>query len=35
METKICSKCNEEKKNCEFNKNQRNKSGLRAECKSY
>lgn len=33
METKICSKCNEEKKNCEFNKNQRNKSGLRSECK--
>ena len=33
METKICSKCKEEKEVCEFNKSGRNKSGLRAECK--
>jgi hypothetical protein len=34
METKICSKCNEEKNNSDFNKCSRNKSGLRVECKS-
>jgi hypothetical protein len=33
METKICSKCNEEKNICEFNKEKRNKSGLKSECK--
>jgi hypothetical protein len=33
METKICSKCKEEKNVCEFNKEKRNKSGLRSECK--
>jgi hypothetical protein len=33
METKICSKCGEDKEVCMFNKNKRNKSGLRAECK--
>jgi hypothetical protein len=33
METKICSKCKEEKNVCEFNKEKHNKSGLRSECK--
>lgn len=33
METKICSKCKIEKKVCEFNKEKRNKSGLKSECK--
>jgi hypothetical protein len=33
METKICSKCNEEKNVCEFHKSLKNKSGLRNECK--
>lgn len=34
METKICSKCKEDKNVWEFNKSNRNKSGLRAECKN-
>jgi hypothetical protein len=33
METKICSKCKEEKDVCEYNKITSNKSGLRSECK--
>ena len=33
METKICSKCKEEKEVCEFNKEKCNKSGLKGECK--
>lgn len=33
METKTCCKCKEEKKNSDFNKSSRNKSGLRGECK--
>jgi hypothetical protein len=34
METKICSKCKEEKEVCEFNKDSVRKDGLRGECKS-
>ena len=33
METKICSKCNEEKNICEFNKSTSNKDGLVSFCK--
>lgn len=33
METKICSKCKEDKLICEFSYSSRNKNGLRAECK--
>ena len=33
MDTKICSKCKEIKDVSNFNKSNRNKSGLRAECK--
>jgi hypothetical protein len=33
METKVCSKCKEEKDVCEFHKSTANKSGLRNECK--
>jgi hypothetical protein len=32
METKICRKCNEEKKSCEFGKNNQNKDGLKSYC---
>lgn len=34
METKVCSKCKEEKEVCEFNKNSHNKTGYRSNCKS-
>ncbi len=33
METKICSKCNEEKEVCEFNKRKTSKDGYRQYCK--
>jgi hypothetical protein len=33
MEKKVCSKCNEEKEVCEFDKSNKTKSGLRSECK--
>ena len=33
METKVCSKCKEEKKVCEFRKRKDSKDGLRTECK--
>lgn len=33
METKICSKCKEEKDICEFNKNSSNKTGYRSNCR--
>ena len=33
METKVCSKCQKEKKNCEFRKRKGSKDGLRTECK--
>jgi hypothetical protein len=33
METKVCSKCKEEKKICEFRKRKDSKDGLRTECK--
>jgi hypothetical protein len=33
METKVCSKCKEEKKVCEFGKNNQKKDGLYSSCK--
>jgi hypothetical protein len=33
MKTKVCSKCKEEKKICEFRKKKSSKDGLRSECK--
>jgi len=33
METKVCSKCNEEKKVCEFYKDKQKKDGLTSTCK--